>query len=123
MTTVRHEEPSAVGFTQASSVIPDTRSIEFASATETMSFAPSKVSAEPKRPSAVRVAPATVPPLPRPEASNAVVPDGSSKPHAPTRPGSTGHTASAYVAVYVAAVLGAVNWCAAAPPSDHDSKS
>ena len=50
----------------------------------TRSFTPSKVSAEPKRPLVVRVAPLIVPVLPRPDESVTVVPLGSSKPQAPT---------------------------------------
>ena len=45
---------------------------------------PSNVSAEPNRPEVVRVAPAIVPLLPRPEASTTVGPVASSKPQAPT---------------------------------------
>ena len=84
-----------VGFTQASSVMPATRSSDTESGTVTMSPEPSKLRALPKRPSAVRAAPEIVPTLPRPEASKADVPDGSSKPQAPTIPGSTGQAASA----------------------------
>ena len=50
----------------------------------TRSLTPSNVSAEPKRPLVVRVAPLIVPVLPRPEASDTVVPLGSLKPQAPT---------------------------------------
>jgi hypothetical protein len=72
-TAVRQLEPSAVGYTQASSVIPFVRSSEAESATSTRSFTPSKESAEPKRPGA-HVAPETAPALPRPDESSTAVP-------------------------------------------------
>src|ERR687888_626707 len=83
--TERHAVPIAVGFTQASMVIPVVRSSESASGTVTQLLTPSKLSAPPNLPPVVQVAPVTVPLLPRPEASVAVLPDPSSKPHAPTR--------------------------------------
>ena len=91
--TVR-QSPSAAGFTQASSVARLVRSSEALSATVTRSLTPSNVSAEPKRPVVMRVAPLIVPVLPRPEASVTVVPFGSSKPQAPTRPVYDGHAVS-----------------------------
>src|SRR4051795_8324088 len=75
----------AVGRTHASSVMPVVRSRLLASGTLTQSLTPSKLSAEPYRPAGVREGPLSVPPLPRPEAAVAVVPDASSKPQAPTR--------------------------------------
>ena len=65
--------------------MPVVRSRLSASGTVTQSLTPSKLSAPPNLPAAVRVAPLIVPVLPRPEASAAVVPVVSSKPQAPTR--------------------------------------
>ncbi len=90
--TVRQPDPTAVGRTHASSVMPVVRSSESASGTVTQSLMPSKLSAPPKRPPVLRVGPLSVPVLPRPDASAVVVPDASSKPHAPTRFEATGLT-------------------------------
>jgi hypothetical protein len=84
----------ALGRIQASMVIPVVRSSESASGTVTQSLTPSKLSALPKRPEALRVAPLSVPVLARPDESVAVVPDASSKPHAPTRFVDAGLTVS-----------------------------
>ena len=74
------QPPATDGFTHASSVIAFVRSSVAESATLTMSLTPSKLSARPKRPEVVRVAPETVPALPLPEESVAAVPVVSSKP-------------------------------------------
>lgn len=93
--TARHSEPTAVGFTHASIVMPVVRSGTLASAIVTQSLVPLKLRAPPNLPAVECVAPVSVAVLPRPEASAAVVPDGSSKPHAPTRlAGADGLTVS-----------------------------
>ena len=109
--TVRHAVPTAVGRTQPSSVMPVVRSSESASATVTQSLMPSKLSAPPNLPAALRTAPLIVPVLPRPEASAVVVALVSSKPHAPTRlEGAAGPTVSVTVTVFGEPVApGAVN--------------
>ena len=66
--------PTAVGLTHASIVSPVVRSSGFASGTVTQSLTPSKLSAPPNRPAAVRVAPQIVPVLLPPEPSATVVP-------------------------------------------------
>ena len=91
--TVR-QSPVCAGLTQAASVIPVVEVERAESATVTMSFVPSKLRALPTRPLVTRVAPEMVPGFERPELSNATLPEVSSKLQAPTRPGSTGHTAS-----------------------------
>src|ERR687888_506106 len=83
--TVRHRDPTAVGRTQASIVMPVVRSSTSASATVTQSLTPSKLRAPPNLPAVFHVGPFSVPVLPRPDASAAVVPDVSSKPQAPIR--------------------------------------
>ena len=117
---MRHAAPAPAGLTHASSVIPPARSSDAASATVTQSSTPSNDSARPKRPSATRVAPLTVPWLPRPDASATCAPFASSKLQAPTSPG--GPPCATYVARYVAAVAGAVSACVWAPPSDQPAK-
>src|SRR3954453_19478257 len=98
--TVRHPVPTAVGRTQPSSVMPVVRSSESASATVTQSLMPSKLSAPPNLPAALRTGPLSVPGLPRPEASAVVVALVSSKPQAPTRlEGACGPTVSVTVTV------------------------
>ena len=70
-----HSQPLiAVGYTHASSVMPLVRSSELESAAVTQLFAPLNDSALPYRPVAVQAAPETVPVLPLPEPSTAVVP-------------------------------------------------
>ena len=69
-----------VGRTHASSVMPVVRSRSAASATVTMSFVPSKLSAPPFLPAAVQLAPETIPEWPLPVASDAVEPAASSNP-------------------------------------------
>ena len=59
----------AVGRIHASIVIPVVRSSVLASAIVTRSLTPSKLSAPPNFPDAVRVAPSIVPTFPRPDAS------------------------------------------------------
>src|SRR3954451_8531327 len=66
-------------------VMPVVRSREFASATVTQLLTPLKLNAPPNLPAVVRVGPLSVPTLPCPDASVAVVPDVSSNPQAPTR--------------------------------------
>src|SRR5687767_2817452 len=85
ISTVLHPD-SVVGYTHASSVIPFVRSRPGASLTVTMSFVPSNVNAEPKRPDVVQTAPDTVPAWALPEESARVVPDPSLNPHAPIAP-------------------------------------
>ena len=119
------------GETHASSVIAVVRSSEFASGTLTKSFVPSNVSAPPNRPCALRAAPEIVPSLLAVDASSAVVPLASSKPHAPTSPfGSTAGLDT--VTVIVVAVVRlpassraiAVSECApAATPNVFQSRS
>src|SRR4051794_9280085 len=74
--------------------MPVVRSSELASATVTWSLIPSKLNAPPNLPDAERVAPSIAPVLARPDASVAVVPDGSSKPHAPTSAADAAATVS-----------------------------
>src|SRR3954452_3924094 len=78
------------GLTQASSVMPLTRSRLAASLTVTTSLMPSNDSAFPDLPAVERVAPDTVPVLPLPLESAATVPLASLKPHAPTSPEAGG---------------------------------
>ena len=85
-TAVRHEPPSAVGNTHASSVARVLRSSDALSGTVTQSFTPSNVRADPNFPAVERVAPEIVPLFPRPEPSVTAVPLVSSKPQAPTGP-------------------------------------
>src|SRR5438552_1252138 len=77
---------SAVGFTHASTVMPVVRSSAGESGIDTESLTPSKESARPNFPFAVRVAPLIVPIWWKGDASMVVVPDVSSKPNAATRP-------------------------------------
>src|SRR3954451_12875682 len=99
--TVRQALPTAVGRTQPSSVMPVVRSSESASGTVTQSLMPSKLSAPPNFPVALRTGPLSVPVLPRPEATAVVVAPVSSKPHAPTRlDGACGPTVSVTVTVF-----------------------
>ncbi len=79
MTTVC-QALSAVGLTQASSVMAAVRSSESASGTLTQSFTPSKERALPNLPVAERVAPEIVPVLPVPDSSTVLAPEASSKP-------------------------------------------
>ncbi len=81
---VRHDKPNADGLTHASNVARVDKSNDALSATVTQSLIPSNVRADPNLPEVVRVAPAMVPLLPRPEPSVTVVPLVSSNPHAPT---------------------------------------
>src|SRR5689334_2477087 len=84
-TTQRHSVPTAVGLTQASSVMPDVRSSDGESGIEIDAFVPLKLSAPPNLPVVVRVAFVIVPVLPLPDESATVFPDASLKPQAPTR--------------------------------------
>src|SRR3954471_2963556 len=88
--SVDHDD-NAVGRTQPSSVIALPRSSELLAGTVTqLPLVPAKVSAAPYFPDVVRVVLDAVPSLWAGDASSAVVPDGSSNPHAPTSPaGST----------------------------------
>ena len=116
---MRHEL-TAVGRTHASTVTRPTSS-EAASATVAQSFTPSKDSAEPYFPAAVRVAPEIVPALPVPELSVTAVPVASSKAYAATRPGGVADCVN--VAVSVEEDAGVVDECEAAPPSDHEANT
>ena len=64
--------------------MPEVRRSAGESGTVTQSSTPSNDRAPPNRPAALRAAPVIVPAVPA--AAVAVVPDASSKPHAPTRP-------------------------------------
>src|SRR3954464_11487427 len=74
------------GLTHASSVSVRVTSREFASATVTQSFTPSKLSAPPYFPAVVHAASLRMPSLPLPEVSFATSPDPSLKPRARTGP-------------------------------------
>src|SRR4051794_2617999 len=84
MTRVRHADP-ADGLIQASSVMPLVRSRELLSATVIQSLVPLKDTPPPNKPLTQR-GPLSVPVLPLPEASAAVVPAPSLKLQAPTSP-------------------------------------
>ncbi len=86
--TSRQALLTAVGSTQASSVMAVVRRSEAASATVTRELAPLKSSAGPYRPVDTRVVPAAVPVLPFPDASTTVVPDTSSNANAATGVGA-----------------------------------
>ena len=88
--------------------MPVVRSSELASGIVTWSLTPSKLSAPPNLPDAERVAPLMVPVLERPDASVAVVPDGSSKPQAPTRLVDAAATVSVTATVFGEPVAPAV---------------
>src|SRR5215831_151343 len=88
--TVRQTEPSALGCTHASSVIPVVRSSEFESGTVTLSLTPSNERALPCLPPALQTAPETVPLFAEPEASATVDPVPSSKLYAATSPDGGG---------------------------------
>ena len=88
--TVRQLEPSAAGFTHASSVIPFERSREFASATVTQLEEPLNDNAPPNLPATLHVAPLIVPLFPFPERSASVVPVPALKEYAATSPGGGG---------------------------------
>ena len=77
--TVLQPDGAALGFTQASRVIPVVRSSDDASAISTQSFVPSKDNAPPNLPLFVHVAPETVPELPLPDSSARVEPEPASK--------------------------------------------
>src|SRR6202008_4324538 len=105
MATVRQRAvPFAAGLTQASIVAPVVSRSELASGTVTQSLTPSNVSALPNLPAGGRTAPLSAPALPRPDASPAVVPLVSSKPHAPTRPVAGADTASVTATAFVPAL-------------------
>src|SRR2546426_11370500 len=84
--TQRQELPSALGLTQASSVIPVVRSSDAASATVTHELVPLNESAPPYMPALDQLAFETVPALPLPDQSVTVDPDPSSNPYAATSP-------------------------------------
>ena len=69
-------------------------------------WTPSNVSAPPKRPAVVRVAPLIVPPLPALEASVTAVPDVSSNAHAPTRPVGVGQAGASATVNVTSTVFG-----------------
>ena len=87
---VRHP-PNTDAFTHASNVIPDVKSNEFASGTDTTSSTPSNDTADPNRPDADHNAPpANEPPFPRPDESTTDNPEPLIEPqrrHQATRPG------------------------------------
>src|SRR3954465_7529180 len=88
---VRQPLWAAVGMIHAESVIPVVRSSEAEPATRPGPVEPLKLNAPPYRPCADQVAPpTTVPRLPLPEASAALVPVPSLNAHAPTSPGGGG---------------------------------
>src|ERR1700704_220972 len=84
-TTAVCQEPIAVGFSQASTVIPVVRSRVAESGTETQAFV--NESALLNLPPVTHVALESVPLFPLPDWSATVVPLPSSNAHAPTRPG------------------------------------
>src|SRR6185312_8636316 len=86
MTTVRHGPPSWLGFTHASTVIPDVRSSVDASGTVTIAFVPLNWSALPYFPVVTQVALVIAPLFPRPEVSPTDVPLPSSNEYAATSP-------------------------------------
>src|SRR5580765_4244363 len=83
---------ATLGDTQASSVIALVRSSDAESGTVTRAVVPLKLSAPPNLPDAVRVATLIVPVFVFPDVSVTVVPLGSSKPYAATRPVGGGAT-------------------------------
>src|SRR5918995_2373242 len=85
--SVRKSLP-AFGRTQPSIVMPLVRSSEFESGTLTYALLPLNESAPPYLPAADQVAFVSVPVLPVPDWSTAVVPLPASSPQAPTSPGS-----------------------------------
>src|SRR5262245_53401167 len=86
ISTVRQLLPSALGLTQASSVIPFVRSSELESGTFTIALVPLKLKAPPYLPLVLQVAFAIVPLLPLPDRSGRLVPEPWSKEYAATRP-------------------------------------
>src|SRR5688500_9572603 len=85
--SVCHPAPT-LGRTQPSMVIPVVASSEFESGTLTNALLPLNDSALPYLPSVLQAAPDKLPWLLLPDLSAAVVPEPSSKPQAPTSPGS-----------------------------------
>src|SRR3954469_9608963 len=98
--------PSALGLTQASSVIPVVRSSEFESGTVTRVLVPLKVSAPPECPATAHAPLATVPLLPVPERSASAVPEPALKLYEATRPVGGGGAVFDTVTVTAAAVVG-----------------
>src|SRR6186997_3471181 len=86
ISTVRQLVPSALGLTQASSVIPLVRSSEAESGTFTIALVPLKLKAEPYLPPVLQLALAMVPLLPLPDRSGRLVPEPWSKEYAATSP-------------------------------------
>src|SRR5262245_21030388 len=83
---ISRHSPNAVGYTQASRVIPVVKSRDAESLMVTMAATPSNCNALPNRPELVHAAPLIVPELPLPDLSAALRPLPSSKPSAATRP-------------------------------------
>src|SRR5262245_12851802 len=86
ISTVRQELPSALGLTQASSVIPLVRSSELESGTLTIALVPLKLKAPPYLPLVLQVAFAIVPLFELPDRSGRLEPEPWSKEYAATSP-------------------------------------
>src|SRR4026207_1867365 len=86
ISTVRQLVPSALGLTQASSVIPLVRSSEAESGTFTIALVPLKLKAEPYLPPVLQVALLIVPLLELPDRSGRLGPEPWSKEYAATSP-------------------------------------
>src|SRR5215510_7680915 len=106
--TVRQLVPSALGLTQASSVIPVVRSSDAESGTLTIAFVPLKLKAPPYLPLVLQVALAIVPLLLLPETSGRLEPDPWSKEYEATSP-----TGGALETVALASLEGALRLPAA----------
>src|SRR6187431_888027 len=102
ISTVRQLVPSALGLTQASSVIPLVRSSELESGTLTIALVPLKESAPPYLPLVLQAALAIVPLLLLPERSGRLGPEPWSKEYAATSP-----TGGALLTVALASFEGA----------------
>src|SRR5450432_2255125 len=84
--TTSRQLVSAVGMTQASSVMPVVKSSALESGTVTQLLVPLNDSAPPNFPVVTRVAPLIVPTFPVPELSTTLAPLVSSKPYDATKP-------------------------------------
>src|SRR5688572_863233 len=83
---VRQPPCIAVGKIHACSVIPEDTFSDAEAGTTTIALLPLKLSALPKRPCVLQLAPLIVPVLPLPEASLTVVPAPALNPYASTSP-------------------------------------
>src|SRR5262245_11716278 len=108
ISTVRQELPSALGLTQASSVIPLVRSSEAESGTLTIALVPLKERAPPYLPLVLQVALAIVPLLLLPDRSGRLGPEPWSKEYEATSP-----TGGALETVALASLEGALRLPAA----------